>query len=625
MHKPQRPQRAEVKARAAALVERNKRAHKPPFERYVPSKPQRPAPLIAYDFETTRIAVGTPRPLYLTAYGQGFELASPVHTMQGVRNLLRHYFLVPENYGTRFVAWHANGFDVYFVVAALLGESDLRIKPYLTRTKSVRGVRVTLAADGDKRTSRWWEFDDGMAMLGLAGVSLAKFLATFAPDHAKLVGVVDFDKEEFDPDNPRHCEYALRDSVGLWHGMTRAQAILLENFGQPLRVTMGGACIRIFQAHIPEGVKVLGMDSKTERLTREYVMRGGFCYCARRYKGPVWKYDINQAYAAAMRDAALPQGELMYYRGLHKSARVYIARVTATHPTNTIPFYYRTEVAGRIRSVFDTREIRETWLTSIEVDQLRAEGWSLQVLESYQWADSFNMRDYVDRLERIRTTCEGGPKGPIGTMTKAVGNHSYGKTVEALEPIDYVLAPECPEPWASDDEPEGWAPFYGDEGEPLDHVFFRFTNERRPKAYHKVQLGAFITAHVRMVLRRAALLAPDAWLYADTDCVVFSKDVGSQLDLDPARYGAWKVEESGAVYRIIAKKVYSKVGDKESRSAKGLHVGRLSDDDFEQWFEGSPPVQVQVQRQNFLAVMRGADMFRSQERHGTAVETRAEV
>jgi hypothetical protein len=215
-------------------------------------------------------------------------------------------------------------------------------------------------------------------------------------------------------------------------------------------------------------------------------------------------------------------------------------------------------------------------------------------------------------------SAEGGPSGPAGTIYKAVGNHSYGKTVEQNEPIETVMAAECP---------EGFFPYF-DEGQadPLPFVWFRWVEDERPKAYHQPQLGAFITAHVRMVVRRAALLAPDAWLYADTDCVVFSRDVTAKLPIHASRYGAWKVEESGAVYEVIAKKVYAEVDPtkdpaKLKRSAKGLNVKRLTPQDFEDWFEGNPPQQEQVQRQNFLRVMQGAEMYRAQVRTGTRVET----
>lgn len=579
--------------------------------------------MIAYDFETTRIERGTPRPLYLTAYGLNPEYAieTRIRDMNHLHDLLTRDFLTLEFSGVKFVAWNANNFDAYFVAAALVTDSTYTIRPYLTCSNSLRGMRVMLTEFVDSageyaKGAPSWEFLDGMAMLGLAGVSLEKFLKNFAPDFQKIKGAIDFERETFDYKNKAHCEYAMRDSVGLYHGMVRAQSILIERFNAPLAVTMGGVCIKIFQANIPRDVCIYTPPVALEDVIRDYAMRGGFCYCVKRYQGKVWKYDLNQAYAAAMRETTLPAGYATHHSaGAPKDGAVYIARVTAQNPKNKIPFYYKAEIAGRVKALFATTEILETWITSIEIDQLRLEGWKVKVFESYSFSDTFNMREYVDKLETLRTTCEGGPSGPIGTMVKMVGNHSYGKTVEQLEPINYLLAAECP---------PDYSPFYGDGDDPLEHIYFQFIPEEkiRPKAYHQPQIGAFITAYVRMVVRRAALLRPDSWLYADTDCVVFDSDVTDLLDTDPKRYGAWKIEEQGTQYQIIAKKVYANI-EAGVIHAKGLNTKRLTLSDVDAWYGGDAPVQDQVQRQNFLEVMRGAEMYRIQRRSGTRIEKTA--
>lgn len=586
------------------------------FERKQRKRAPRPRVLIAYDFETDRIAVGTPRPRYITAYGSAFAFESRIRDMAHLTAILRTQFLTDENLGAAFVAWNGNRFDAYFIAAALVRESDLIIMPYMTQSKALRGMRVIRACDRGVKNAPSWEFLDGIAMTGLAGVKLEKFVATFAPDFPKMTGAVDFSREEFEPDNPVHRAYAMRDSEGLYHAITRAQTIMMETFDSPLSVTMGGVCIKIFQAHIPQGVKVQPLTADLGDIVSRFVMRGGFCYCVRRYSGPIWKYDINQAYAAAMREASLPEGGALHWKSAPPpNVKIYIAKLTARHHTNKIPFYYRASDGARMRSLFGVHEISETWLTSIEVAQLRAEGWSITISESWIWpGEGFQMREYVDKLETLRTTCEGGPSGAIGTMIKATGNHSYGKTVENIAPIEYVIAAECP---------DDCVPFYGDGSDPIEHIYYRIDTDRKPKPYHQPQLGAWITAHVRMVLRRAALVDPDAWVYADTDCVVFTRDVTHLLDIDPKRYGAWKVEESGTPYRIIAKKVYSEIApdsEKPKRSAKGMHARELTSDDFEQWYNGTPPVQTQIQINNFLAVAHGAEMYRKQEREGTRVE-----
>lgn len=603
--------------------EKPKRKRTDILTRQAPKKQNKPATLIAYDFETTRIQPGTPKPLYITAYHEklGFSLEMAIKDMAHLRWILETYFLTEEFQDCKFVAWNANNFDVYFVAAALVADPENKwiMRPYMSGSKSVRGLKIMRFADYDpdddeaNRHVAAWEFVDGMAQLGLVGVSLDKFLSNFAPNHQKLKGVIDFENgEEFDATNQNHCDYAMRDSVGLYHAINNAQSIILDRFNQPLRVTMGAVCIRILVANLPADVKIYKPADSLRDVVKQYVMRGGYCYCVKPFHGKVWKYDLNQAYAAAMRDARLPAGRAFHSVGrIHPAAVAYVARITAEHVGNFVPFYCRTGHDGKFTSVFERNRISDTWICASEYEQLVSEGWRINVIESWFWESNFNMRDYVDGLERGRMSAEGGPSGPIGTTYKNIGNHSYGKTVEDIEPVEYVIAKE---------PPTGFVPHYADgqTEDPLDHVFYRLIDPIE-KNYHQPQIGAFITAHVRMVLRRAALLDPEAWLYADTDCVVFSRDIADELDIHPSRYGAWKIEAAGVEHKIIAKKVYLDTQSGKGH-AKGMRVKELTTDHFDEWFAGTPPVQEQTHRNNFLAVLEGAEMFRAQTRTGTIAD-----
>ena len=534
-----------------------------------------------------------------------------LRSMEHLRDILLASFLTPELCGARFVAWNGNGFDAYFIAAALLHSDQIVIRPYVTQSGGLRGLLVLRSCDLDDRDAKGWEFLDGIAMTGLAGVSLARFASTFAPEHGKLQVPLDWSTETFDVRNPEHVAYAQRDSEALYYAINRAQSILLECFDQPLAPTLGNACIRIFKRAMPAGKIVRATSEKCEKILRDVVLRGGFCFCVGRYEGPIWKYDLNQAYAAAMREAALPAGASFHRTGPSQYAQVYVARVTAHNLRNRIPFYIKR--GDPVRASYALDALLDCWITSIEVDQLRAEGWTLVIHETYFWSESFSMREFVDRLESLRTTCAGGPSGPIGTMVKAVGNNAYGKTIERIDPKEIVYSLECP---------AGFMPYVFPEQSDLygvqDHIWFR-PAEKKERDYHKPELGAFITAHVRMVLRRAMLLAPESFLYADTDSVAFSTSVTDRLDIDPVRYGAWKVEESGSMFRIIAKKVYQRLDGKRA-SAKGLKVCDITPEEWQAWFQGQAPKQRQTHRQSFTRVMAGAEMYVSAVRHGTAVD-----
>lgn len=569
--------------------------------------------LIAYDLETTSIKPGTPHPLYLTACGKDFWFSGEILSQKHLCEVLCQRFLLDELSGCRFVAWNGNHFDVYLIALSLLKSPDYILRPYLTSSKSLRGLRVIrrqFDSDGNEITlqlkgkkSIYWEFLDGMAMTGITK-SLKDFLKTFAPEYQKLEGP-DFEHETFNPRNPDHVRYAERDSEGLYHALERARSIVLDNFSVDLSPTIGNMGIKIFQRFIPEGVEVWSPPVKALRAIRDQVMRGGFCFCVQRYRGPVWKYDLNQAYAAAMREARLPSGRCFWSEKPNPYSDCYIALVSAKNHKNRIPFYYRSLDKGA--SVFGLQEIENTWLTSLEIDQLRTEGWKVDIKECWSWESSFTMKEYVDRLEDLRIGKGRNPKDAQGEMVKMIGNNSYGKTLEELDGLELVMSAEAPDGFHS----------YMPESDVNQFIWFRFA-EPMLREYHQPQIGAFITAHVRMVVRRAALLDPDSWLYADTDCVMFKQPQHEALDIDPGRYGAWKIEEEGTEFVIAAKKVYASA-DGSTKHAKGLNIRRLGVEDFERWLAGAPPEQLQVQRQNILQVLSGFPMFVEKVRVGERI------
>ena len=127
-----------------------------PFKR-IGSRGKINAPrMIAYDFETTNISAGTPRPLYLTAFSTEveFHIATKIKDMQHLRNILVNSFLTDPLAGCRFVAWNANQFDAYFIAAALLQEEGFIIRPYLTASRQLRGLRIIRSQDLDNKEAQ---------------------------------------------------------------------------------------------------------------------------------------------------------------------------------------------------------------------------------------------------------------------------------------------------------------------------------------------------------------------------------------------------------------------------------------------------------------------------------------
>lgn len=554
--------------------------------------------IITFDLETTPIKKGTPTVKYITAYGADLYLSAKIDSIHHLKALVIHHLLTEENKGKVFVAWNANHFDTYFIAQALLTVApDYCLRPYLTRNKALRGLGVIEFPDwnDDAIYNRMpdWQFLDGMAMTGVH-TKLKNFLKTFAPEYGKLdIGLSG--GVEFDPDNPDHRQYAERDSEGLYHAMVNCNEIINKATGLWLTPTIGNLGIKYFQRKIPKDIKCYLPPFSALEPIRDYVMRGGFCFLAYKYKGPIWKYDINQAYAAAMRDCELPAGKCMEtYEYIEGFPGIYEIKARHLDPT-PIPFYHKpVELDGS--PLWSIGELPPTWLTTIEIEQLKAEGWEIETEHGFIWDESFNMSELVDELERLRLTDPDGPAGPIGTMAKALGNNSYGKLAEQFDGIDYLFAL---------DQPPG---FIQAEIENPDRDFLWCrVDDPKPRVYHRPQISAFITAHVRMQVRRAALLGGPDWIYADTDCVAYRRPIEG-LDIHPTRYGAWKLEVAGNSYVFNAKKVYASL-DGKYIYAKGMHKAGLTLEDMIEWYDGNPPQQTQLQRRGILHVLGGFDMF----------------
>lgn len=583
-----------------------------PLERVF--KKNRRVRIIAYDLETTNIKVGTPDVVYLTAFAAGpkpFRLSMPIRGRNPDEHkanflfALENHLLIPENKGVRFVAWNGNKYDALLAAVALLKSDDWIIHPYLTRSNSVRGMKLE---GRNSKKGLHFELLDGMAMTGLDTVSmpLKKFLKMFAPDHlAKLE--LDFEKESFNPDNLEHVAYAERDSEGLWHAMQNVNRHVLELTGNELGPTLGRAAIQYFASQMPEGVKVWRPNEELFEILHERAKRGGYVWIAKQYKGPIWKYDLNQAYAGAMRDCDLPAGTAIncgaeYQENLPGVYRCWIAR----RDPSPVPFYFKYAETGE--AGFTSGNKVETWILSTEIEHLQQDGWSIEITDGWFWPEKFRMTEFVDRLEQKRFSDPDGPSGPLGTIIKVIGNGSYGKTLERLDGVSLVMAKTCPE-GMTQKVTDSDIPIYVDIGEP----------HKAP--YHQPQIGCFITAHVRLQVRDAAIIMPNEFVYADTDCVGFTAPA-MHLDIDPRRYGAWKAESQGVEYIFIGKKVYFGIEADGSvtKHAKGLRVKELTQKHFEDWYAGEIPKQTQLQRVNFLKMVGGADMFHNLERTGTDVK-----
>lgn len=561
----------------------------------------------------------TPLPKYLTVVGRDIMLSENLHhSYERLAFLLRTNFLRPTFVGARFNAWNANRFDVRLMFNSVVDFlPDYGIEPFIAKTGAIRGARIFL----NEKPSWFWLFLDGMTMTGLTKTPLKKFVEIFAPHVPKLSGAVNFEIEEFDSTNGSHVAYAERDSVSLFAGLGECENQTQSFTGFPLSPTVGRLAIKYFATQIPPKISIWRLKGEWNDIVKNYGYRGGYVFTAKKYHGPLYQYDLNQAYAAAMRDARLPCGtawEVSRYD--NERVGVYVC-ILWRDGLSRIPVFLRRcdgwnttgqgmgevgesawAVAGRTRTV----------LLSNEIDTLTEYGWHIEIEKGLVWNDSFNMAAMVDALEEKRSD---NPSGPLGTICKMLGCNAYGKTVEQIPDLRYCITAGNPRT-----DKENWLPTFP-ESDSLGNFWTLHRSEAQgERVYHVPQIGAFITADVRMRVYRAANLRADCFIKADTDSVAFSEPV--DLPLHKWEYGKWKKEYDGTEAIVIGKKVYATRDTEFHPTAKGLSTRYLTWEDFEEWFENdNPPRQIQTQLQSWKkGIGVEAPMFSLLEKRGSNVK-----
>lgn len=556
-------------------------------------------PIVAYDFETTRIPKRetdpmTVKPLFITFHGRKLVHEARLERRYDLLAAVFREVWPALEHNTLLCAFNANRFDLRIFMYGLLG-TEFTVEPFASKVSGLRGAIVRL---GRKRV----KLVDPIAMLGLQ-CDLKTFVSVFAPNFPK--GELNLERVTFNPNNRRHVLYARRDSECLYHAMEQAQTVVRSLTGHNLSPTIGALAIRSFMSRMPSGTAVPALRPEVFAIIRKVVMRGGFVF-SRRYRGALWTYDLNQAYAFAMRECCLPSGRALPAR-TEDLTRPGVWRVKLKRSTpSAVPYTVRA-CNPPYRVIETYGEGCVTWLTSDEVSCLRKHSWSVETLEGYVFEGSFNMESYVTSLERKRKRFD--KTHPVNVLCKGLGNNAYGKTLQ--EPVTARIV-------LSKRKPRGGFPMVeaDAEGSPIFGFWVVPETKDNRRVYERPQLGAFITAYVRCVLFDAIMGDPSHFVKADTDSVSFTRE--QALPISSWRYGAWKVESAGDYHIVVAKKVY---WSSEKVAAKGMRLRQLSRAAFERWYKGQVPKQTQIQLQSWKK--RLAPTWKAQERRGTAVDASA--
>lgn len=321
-------------------------------------------------------------------------------------------------------------------------------------------------------------------------------------------------------------------------GMTRL-TVASDSLAEYKRLIGGKRFARLFPI-LPES-----MDAEIRR-----AYRGGFTYAAPQFKsrrvGAGLVLDVNSLYPYVMSQALLPHGEPIYQDGKVEPDEdfpltIFSITFTAKLKPNHIPCIQikGTALFGATEYLTEIEHPTTLMVTNVDL-ALYQDHYDMEILEyggGWKFRGLTGMFDsYIDKWSKIKAESKGGRR----EIAKLHLNSLYGK-------------------FASNPNVTGKMPCLED-----DRVrFVRGPEETRPPVYTAV--GVFVTAYARDLTIRAAQENYDTFAYADTDSLHLLRDtVPENIDVDPDRMGAWKLEYHFKEAFFIRAKAYLERKDDES-------------------------------------------------------------
>lgn len=381
----------------------------------------------------------------------------------------------------------------------------------------------------------------------LFNTSLAAFTKQFSPDLQKME--LDLERETFDPTNPQHQAYALRDVESLRIALGNFDKALHDDYGIHVKATFASTALAAWQQTLAPGVEYFGSEGLVEQVARDAYFGGIVFLTDTRPHRSCATYDINSSYPHTMRTRGVPCGKVAETTVLQFEFPAFY-KVTVRAPDDLIIPILPHRVGESIRwasGVFTTT------VSNAEISFALEHGYELlQVHSGLQFERlEFPFTDFVTKSETIRTQ---NKKQARETVAKFMQNSLYGKYGSKRErkQMNIISEGEYPE--------EGWIPF-DEEGR------LYVSTERQEDMQIRVEWAAWITAQSRLhLLRTAYTVGVDRILYGDTDSLTILGET-DQIDVG-THYGQWKLEKQWVVFRAIAPKVYAGIILDD-----GIHVG----------------------------------------------------
>lgn len=415
-------------------------------------------------------------------------------------------------------------------------------------------IGIILGEVGDngevKRNQKQIVIRDSMRLTG--PMSLYDFTKSFAPDHMKLKGEIDFaGGEVFDPDNERHMMYLERDVDGLFAALMKLHETCFENFGVYPSWTGPSTAVRAWKTTIPEGHVFYRQTPRKEAFARK-AYYGGFVFIGHDVlvHQDCMGIDVKAAYANAMRKG-VPVGIGTFTKNYVRGKPGVYEVIATNAKQKQWPLVQYKDKEG----LHWLNQNVHTFITSIELVWLKKRGWTFKILKGLVYdrlEPIFNT--FLDMCASLELPVDGSKPDPAKKgVAKIFRNGLYGKLGMKSEIERVVYAESVP-------VNSGYIPMITVAGDEVEGAWTK--SEYVDADYINPHWAAFITAHQRLYLFEAMeAVGVEYVFYCDTDSIKGDREaIQTAIDANKIKlgkhYGDFEIDGKYDWLQVEAPKVY---------------------------------------------------------------------
>ena len=468
-----------------------------------------------------------------------------------------HHIFKPDHHGKIIYAHNGFRFDYKHLSLSRLADLGFYGEIIADKNNNYKAIDVH-SPDG----AFIWHLQDSFIKFNLP---LKKLLITFAPHLPK--GDINFDKENFDVNNPEHIAYALRDSEGLYYAIEKIDDLFKSRFDisfhdRPTAPSLSLHAFKHFCKH--RKVQYPHAPKFSQDEYRAAYFGGQTLALDCNQHDDVMVIDIHSSYGATMLQNPMPFGEIDSFATPEGSAAQYedadLVEASVYVSRETFPALKSVVVKdGKPHKGNNAGHLDGYWY-GCELRQAVAMGTVItDIRRIWRYAETTDiLQRFISILKKMRQA-DGKTKGPLDAVGKLLQNSLYGKFAQEKADSALVFGGEM----GPDDESE-----FDYQTQTFSDTVRRVPKESRGLPA-PIQWGAYITALSRCRLNAAIALAPEKILYCDTDSVFIKRcDFPIFEHLIGPEYGQWGIEDDKrGTFRGIAPKAYM-IGTK--RVNKGI-------------------------------------------------------